>query len=74
MPGLAALRGGAARIAVGYQDDPAGGQITYTTADPVLVIALHPCFDGPGRPARLAATAAAGPVARSRPAMARTGV
>lgn len=45
MPGLAALRNGAARITVAYQDTPAGGQITYTTADPPLVTALHAWFD-----------------------------
>jgi hypothetical protein len=45
MPGLAALRDGAARITVTYRDDPAGGQITYTTTDPALVTALHAWFD-----------------------------
>lgn len=45
MPGLAALRTGAARITVTYQDIRAGGQITYTTADPALVTALHAWFD-----------------------------
>jgi hypothetical protein len=45
MPGLAALRDGATRITVTYRDDPAGGQITYTTTDPALVPALHAWFD-----------------------------
>jgi hypothetical protein len=45
MPGLAALRAGAGRIAVVYEDLPAGGQLTYTTADPALVGALHDWFD-----------------------------
>jgi hypothetical protein len=45
MPGLAALRTGAARITVTYQDIAAGGQITYGTADPALTTALHAWFD-----------------------------
>jgi hypothetical protein len=45
MPGLAALQAGADRIAVSYQDVPAGGQLTYTTSDPALVEALHAWFD-----------------------------
>jgi hypothetical protein len=45
MPGLAALRSGAARITVTYQEIPAGGQITYTTTDPALITALHAWFD-----------------------------
>jgi hypothetical protein len=45
MPGLAALREGAGRVSVAYQDTPAGGQITYTTGDPALVTALHAWFD-----------------------------
>jgi hypothetical protein len=45
MPGLAALRGGAARITVTYEDSPAGGRITYVTTDPALVAALHAWFD-----------------------------
>ncbi|GAA1032772.1 hypothetical protein GCM10009557_32320 [Virgisporangium ochraceum] len=45
MPGLAALRDGAARITVTYRDDPAGGVITYTTTDQALVTALHAWFD-----------------------------
>lgn len=44
MPGLAVLRAGADRIAVQYQDLPAGGQVTYTTDDQVLVDALHDWF------------------------------
>lgn len=45
MPGLAALRDGATRITVTYRDDPAGGQITYSTTDRALVTALHAWFD-----------------------------
>ncbi|HEY8524597.1 MAG TPA: hypothetical protein VIL48_06525 [Acidimicrobiales bacterium] len=41
MPGLAELRAGAARIAVTYREVPAGGRITFRTADPDLVAALH---------------------------------
>lgn len=46
MPGLAEL--GAARpgaLKIVYQDLPDGGQITYTTAVPVLVAALNKWFD-----------------------------
>jgi hypothetical protein len=45
MPGLAALRAGAGRVTVAYEDAPAGGQITYTTGDPALVTALHAWFE-----------------------------
>ena len=45
MPGLAALRRGAARVAVTYSTVPRGAQITYTTAEPELVTALHDWFD-----------------------------
>ena len=46
MPGLAELK--AARpgqIAISYQDIKGGGQLTYKTADPKLVAALHQWFD-----------------------------
>ncbi len=45
MPGLATLRAGAERIQVQYTELPNGGQITYTTADPALVQALHQWFE-----------------------------
>jgi hypothetical protein len=46
MPGLAELRTGATRIQVQYKDvSTGGGRITYTTADPSLVSALHEWFD-----------------------------
>jgi hypothetical protein len=41
MPGLAALSAGSDRIAVAYTEVPAGARITYTTAEPDLVEALH---------------------------------
>lgn len=41
MPGLAELRAGYQRLTVTYTDVPAGGRLTYTTADPALVDALH---------------------------------
>jgi hypothetical protein len=44
MPGLAALKAGASRIAVRYQDLPDGAELRYTTSDPVLVAALHAWF------------------------------
>jgi hypothetical protein len=45
MPGLAALRGSAGRIEVGYTDTPDGARITYATAEAALVTALHAWFD-----------------------------
>ena len=45
MPGLAALRRGAVRVQVGYSVIPRGAQISYTTAEPGLVTALHDWFD-----------------------------
>lgn len=45
MPGLAALRRGAPREQVSYTAIPRGAQISYTTAEPGLVIALHDWFD-----------------------------
>jgi hypothetical protein len=41
MPGLTELTAGAERITVAYEPVDAGGRITYTTADPALVTALH---------------------------------
>jgi hypothetical protein len=44
MPGLAALRAGAARITVTYSDIPAGASLTYATNEPALIEALHVWF------------------------------
>ncbi|HEX6418924.1 MAG TPA: hypothetical protein VFZ77_10525 [Acidimicrobiales bacterium] len=41
MPGLADIEAGHDRIDVRYRDLPGGASITYTTADPDLVGALH---------------------------------
>ena len=41
MPGLAELEAGAGEIDVHLADVEGGGEITYTTADPALVDALH---------------------------------
>ncbi|MDH2426025.1 hypothetical protein [Sphaerisporangium sp. TRM90804] len=45
MPGLRDLEHGHDRIAIRYAQLPSGAQITYTTADPLLVTALHSWFD-----------------------------
>jgi hypothetical protein len=45
MPGLAALRAGAGRITVRYAERPDGATLTYATAEPELVAALHQWFD-----------------------------
>jgi hypothetical protein len=45
MPGLDALRRGASRVLVTYTTIPRGAQISYTTAEPQLVAALHTWFD-----------------------------
>jgi hypothetical protein len=45
MPGLAALRAGADRIEVAYEDLPDGAQLRYTSSEPALVAALHDWFD-----------------------------
>ena len=45
MPGLEPLRRGAARVDVTYAPIPRGARITYTTAEPELVTALHAWFD-----------------------------
>lgn len=45
MPGLRELEQGHARIEIRYAATPAGARITYTTADPALVTALHAWFD-----------------------------
>jgi hypothetical protein len=45
MPGLAALREGAGRVRLRYADLPDGAELTYTTAEPGLVAALHAWFD-----------------------------
>jgi hypothetical protein len=41
MPGLAELRAAGARLVVTYADVADGGRITYASADPALVDALH---------------------------------
>jgi hypothetical protein len=45
MPGLDALRRGAARVQVSYRAIPRGAEISYTTAESGLVTALHDWFD-----------------------------
>jgi len=45
MPGLAALRAGAARIHVAYHELPDGARLTYRTDDPAVIHALHQWFD-----------------------------
>jgi hypothetical protein len=45
MPGLADLARGASRIEFTYAEAPGGATITYQTADPDLVDALHAWFD-----------------------------
>lgn len=45
MPGLSALAAGAARIEIRYEQIPGGAQITYASADPALVGAIHSWFD-----------------------------
>jgi hypothetical protein len=44
MPGLAQLKAGAAKIAIGYTALPDGAQIRYAAKDPKLVAALHQLF------------------------------
>jgi hypothetical protein len=41
MPGLAELRAGHDRLDVAYTEVAAGARLTYTSADPALVAALH---------------------------------
>jgi hypothetical protein len=45
MPGLRELEQGHSRIDIRYAELPAGAQITYTTTDASLVMALHAWFD-----------------------------
>lgn len=45
MPGLKELEAGAKRVTVVYADLPAGAQITYSSAEPALVAAIHSWFD-----------------------------
>lgn len=45
MPGLAALRSSAGRIAIEYATTSDGGRITFSTSEPALVSALHAWFD-----------------------------
>jgi len=44
MPGLAELRAGASRVAVGFSDAANGASITYKTSDPKLIAAIHEWF------------------------------
>jgi hypothetical protein len=44
MPGLQALHAGAKRVRVSYAEVPNGATITYATADPALVSAIHAWF------------------------------
>ncbi|HTP04567.1 MAG TPA: aspartate carbamoyltransferase, partial [Nitrospirota bacterium] len=44
MPGLAELKTGIGEIDIRYTALPNGGEIRYTTANPVLVTALHQWF------------------------------
>lgn len=44
MPGLAALQAGASRVKVAYAEVPGGAQVSFTTADPALVGAIHRWF------------------------------
>lgn len=45
MPGLSAMAAGANRIDIRYSEVPQGAQITYASADPTLVAAIHAWFD-----------------------------
>lgn len=45
MPGLRAMVAGASHIDVRYSEIPQGGQVSYATADPRLVAAIHTWFD-----------------------------
>ncbi len=45
MPGLTALKAGATKMKVVYADAAQGAKITFTTAEPSLVSALHSWFD-----------------------------
>jgi hypothetical protein len=45
MPGLQELVAGAERVQVRYEQVPSGARITYSSADAVLVAALHAWFD-----------------------------
>jgi hypothetical protein len=45
MPGVSELSAGYEQVTVTYRDRPAGGELTYTSADPEMVAALHEWFD-----------------------------
>ncbi|PZG02473.1 aspartate carbamoyltransferase [Micromonospora deserti] len=45
MPGLAALRNSAGKIAIDYETTADGARITYTTPEDTLITALHAWFD-----------------------------
>lgn len=44
MPGLAALRAGAGKVDVRFDEIPAGAQLTYQADDPILVAGIHSWF------------------------------
>lgn len=45
MPGVKELEDGAAQVTVVFASTPNGAQITYSSADPALISALHAWFD-----------------------------
>jgi hypothetical protein len=45
MPGIATLVANAGKVSVEYADVADGGQITYSSSDPIIVNALHDWFD-----------------------------
>jgi hypothetical protein len=48
MPGVEELERGAARVEVVFAEIPGGAQITYSSGEPALVVALHAWFDRQG--------------------------
>jgi len=49
MPGLKQLEAGYTRMAVAYANTTLGGKITYTSADPSVVSAIHEWFQAQTR-------------------------
>lgn len=49
MPGLAAVHAGSKRLTIRYEDIAKGASITYTSADPKLIAAVHTWFCRAGR-------------------------
>ena len=45
MPGLATLEDSSGKLTITYRDTPAGGEVTYRSADSVVVQALHDWFE-----------------------------